>query len=389
MQALKGLRVLDLTRLLPGPYGSMYLSDFGAEVIKIEQPGEGDYARGYAPVLEGLGYRFLITNRGKKSVSLNLKSREGKEIFLGLVRKSDVVMESFRPGVMAKLGLGYDDLKAVNPGIIFCSLSGFGQQGPYALDAGHDINYAGLAGIVGLTGEKQGPPIIPGIQIADLTAGLMAVIGILSAVVARRNTGVGQFVDVSLFASAVAMLASDAGTYFGSNHIPMRGTERLTGGWPHYSIYKTKDGEYLACGALEKKFWSNLCRVIGRDELIDAIDDVSNWEDIGIALTKAFKQYTLAQWIEKLDGKDTCVTPIQTLDKSFSDPHVIENELVFEVEDELLGRHRQMGFPIKLSKTPASYRTRAPYLGEHNHEILTGLGYSDDQIDRLSKDGVI
>ena len=389
MRALEGLCVLDLTRLLPGPYGSMYLADFGAEVIKVEQPGEGDYARGYAPLLEGLGYRFLITNRGKKSISLNLKAPEGKEIFRQLVKKADVVMESFRPGVMDKLGLGYEDLKAINPRIIVCAVSGFGQKGPYVMDAGHDLNYVGLAGIPSLTGESSGPPVIPGIQIADLTAGLMAAIGILSAVAYRERTGNGQFVDVSLFGSAMAMLAADASTYFGSGHIPMRGTERLTGGWPHYRIYRTKDNEYLACGALEKKFWSNLCRVLDRTDMIDAVDDPANWDTIKADLTQAFEEKTMAQWIEILNGKDTCVTPIQTLDRVFSDPHVLENEFVLDVEDDVLGKHKQMGFPIKLSETPADYHGRAPYLGEHNAEILRSIGYDDEQIAQLSENKII
>jgi crotonobetainyl-CoA:carnitine CoA-transferase CaiB-like acyl-CoA transferase len=367
----------------------MYLADFGAEVIKVEQPGEGDYARGYAPLLEGLGYRFLITNRGKKSISLNLKAPEGKEIFRRLVKKADVVMESFRPGVMDKLGLGYEDLKAINPRIIVCAVSGFGQKGPYVMDAGHDLNYVGLAGIPSLTGENNGPPVIPGIQIADLTAGLMAAIGILSAVAYRERTGNGQFIDVSLFGSAMAMLAADASTYFGSGHIPMRGTERLTGGWPHYRIYRTKDNEYLACGALEKKFWSNLCRVLDRTDLIDAVDDPANWDSIKADLTQAFEGKTMAQWVEILNGKDTCVTPIQTLDRVFSDPHVLENEFVLEVEDDVLGKHKQMGFPIKLSETPADYHGRAPYLGEHNAEILRSIGYDDAQIAQLSQNKVI
>jgi crotonobetainyl-CoA:carnitine CoA-transferase CaiB-like acyl-CoA transferase len=184
-------------------------------------------------------------------------------------------------------------------------------------------------------------------------------------------------------------LAADASTYFGSGHIPMRGTARLTGGWPHYRIYRTKDNEYLACGALEKKFWGNLCRVLDRPDLIDAVDNPDNWDAVKRDLTQAFEKNTLVEWIKILDGKDTCVTPIQTLDKVFSDPHVLENAFVFEVEDETLGKHRQMGFPIKLSETPADYHGRAPFLGEHNQEILRSLGYDDTQINEMMQEKVI
>ena len=216
MKALEGIRVLDLTRLLPGPFATMFLADFGAEVIKIEQPGEGDYSREYEPKRGGIGYRFLIINRNKKSVTINLKKAKGKEIFLKLAEKADVIIESFRPGVMSRLGLDYETLSRLNPQIVFCSLSGYGQTGPYTMDAGHDLNYVSTAGITSLTGEHGGDPVIPGIQIADLTGGLMAVIGILIAIQGRKTIGRGQYVDASLFASALAMLPADASILFGS-----------------------------------------------------------------------------------------------------------------------------------------------------------------------------
>jgi crotonobetainyl-CoA:carnitine CoA-transferase CaiB-like acyl-CoA transferase len=389
MKALEGIRVLDLTRLLPGPFATMFLADFGAEVIKIEQPGEGDYARGYEPKKGSMGYRFLIVNRNKKSVTLDMKKPEGKEVFLKLAENADVVIESFRPGVMKRLGLDYEALSQLNPNIVFCSLSGYGQTGPYAIDAGHDLNYIGMAGIPSLTGKRGGAPVIPGIQVADLTGGLMAVIGILIALHGRQTLGRGQYVDASLFVSAVAMLPADASIFFGSGKVPVRGESRLTGGWPHYNIYRTSDGRYLACGALEKKFWSNLCKVIGREDLVDAIDAQDNFPVIGDILEETFASRTLSEWLEALDGKDTCVTPIKNLDEVFTDPHVLANELVCEMRDPELGAYRQMGIPIKLSATPGLLSTKAPELGEHNGEILHGLGYSDEEISSLSASGVI
>lgn len=389
MTALEGVRVLDLTRLLPGPFATMFLADFGAEVIKIEQPGEGDYARDYAPLRNGTGYRFLIVNRNKKSMTLDLKTDEGKAIFRSLVKDADVVIESFRPGVMKRLGLDYEALAKINEKIVFCSLSGYGQTGPYAMDAGHDLNYISTAGITSLTGKRGGEPIIPGIQVADLTGGLMAVIGILTALQGRNTTGKGQAVDVSLFASALAMLPADASILFGSGIVPQRGESRLTGGWPHYSIYQTKDGRYLACGALEKKFWSNLCAVLNRQDLIGAIDDQANFPMLREMLTEAFAQRTFDDWLARLDGKDTCVTPVKNLDEVFEDPHVVANELVVDLQDEEFGTYRQLGVPIKLSSTPGQLSSRAPKLGEHNAEMLRSLGYTDEQIVQLAQRGVI
>ena len=380
MEALQGIRVLDLTRLLPGPYSSMILADFGAEVIKVEQPGEGDYARGYHPIVNGMGYRYIMLNRNKKSLSLDLKTTEGKEIFYQLVKNADVVMEGFRPGVMKRLVVDYDTLKAINPKIIFCSMTGFGQSGPYTFEAGHDLNYVSLAGITSLTGERDGKPHIPGIQIADISGGLMAALGIMIALNSRHLTGVGQYIDISLFNAALAMLPADASLYFGSGQIPQRGESRLIGLLPNYSIYKTKDNRYMAVGALEKKFWTNFCCVLQREDLIDAIDDKQRHHELFGLFDAIFAGKTLQEWEALLEGKDTCVTPVKNLDEVFADPHVKANEMVIEVSDERLGLHKHIGIPIKLSGTPGKITKRAPDLGEHTEEILAASGYSSEEI---------
>jgi crotonobetainyl-CoA:carnitine CoA-transferase CaiB-like acyl-CoA transferase len=389
MKALEGLKILDLTRLLPGPFATMYLADFGADVIKIEQPGIGDYARDYLPKKNNVGYRFLMVNRNKKSMTLNLKKEEGKKIFLKLVENADIVIESFRPGIMDKLGLSYKTLSKINPGIIFCSLSGFGQKGSYSKEAGHDLNYISLAGILSLTGKKGDSPVIPGIQIADLTGGLTATIGILIALYSRNLNGKGQYIDSSLFASAVSTLPAESSIYFGSGEIPQRGESRLTGGWPNYGIYKTKDDRYLACGSLEKKFWKNLCKVLEREDLIDSIDNRENWDKLKIFLETTFSKKSLTQWESILEGKDTCVTPVKNIDEVFSDRHVLENELAVEVNNDKFGKHWQLGVPFKLSDTPGTIRTPAPDLGEHTDILLKRLGYNDDKIKKLRNAGVI
>ena len=389
MTALEGVRVLDLSRLLPGPYATMFLADFGAEVIKVEMPGEGDYARTYWPLKNSMGYRFIILNRNKKSMTLNLKSDEGKLIFRRLAEKADIVIESFRPGVMKKLGLDYEALSAVNPRLIMCSLSGFGQNGPYKDCAGHDLNYISIAGIASLTGVRGGAPVIPGIQVADLTGGLMAAMAMLIALQARERTGKGQYIDASLFGAAMATLPADASVYFGSGKIPKRGETRLTGGWPNYAIYKTSDDRYMACGALEKKFWTNFCRVIGKEYLTDKIDDDSKWPEIEQELQEIFKSKSFDEWNALLDGKDTCVTPVLNLDETFADRHVLENGFVLEADDERFGKYMQLGTPFKLSETPGSLRTPAPELGEHTAEILRELGVSDKDISDYSRNGVI
>jgi crotonobetainyl-CoA:carnitine CoA-transferase CaiB-like acyl-CoA transferase len=389
MQALQGIKVLDLTQLLPGPYAGMILADFGAEVIKIEQPGKGDPYRSYQPHKAGVGYRHIILNRNKKSLTLNLKTAEGKEIFHKLAKEADVIIEGFRPGVMARLGADYETVKAINPRIIYCSLTGFGQTGPYRLEPGHDLNYISLAGITSLTGEKNGKPQIPGIQIADMTGGLMAAMGISLALNSRYISGQGQYIDISLFNAALGMLPSDASMYFGSGKVTQRGESRLIGSCPNYNIYRTKDGRHLAIGANEHKFWENLCKVIGREDLMAVFAELEGNTEVFAILEETFAAKTLAEWKVLLDGKETCVTPVNTLDETFDDPQVKASEMVLELTDEKLGKYRQLGIPIKLCGTPGSLKTKAPELGEHTAELLKKMGYSEEKVQEYKTNGII
>ncbi|NLY84349.1 MAG: CoA transferase [Acholeplasmataceae bacterium] len=382
MGALTGIRVLDLTRLLPGPYCSMMLADFGAEVIKIEEPLQGDYARSFTPMQNGFGYWHLQLNRNKKSLAVNLKTEEGREIFFKLLAKSDVVMESYRPGVLARLGIDYAEARKVNPKIVYCSLNGYGSKGPRVNEADHDINYVSLAGIVSMSGDKDGKPAIPGVLMADMNAASLAAFSILAALRHAQVTGEGQEIEIALYNTALTLMPGAASLYFGEGFVAERGNNWLTGANANYNIYETKDGRYMAVGALEKKFWSNLCAALGRSELTDLTDDDGSHEMLKKELALEFLKKTLKEWTDLLAGKDTCTTPVLDFAEAMAAEQTLANEMVLEAEDEEVGKYRQIGFPMKLSVTPAELFRRAPRLGEHNQEILRECGFDDASEER-------
>lgn len=373
MQALTGIRVLDMSRLLPGPYCTMLLADFGAEVIKIEEPGKGDYSRSFPPFLKDFGYWHLQLNRNKQSVVLDLKSEEGKNIFLELVKTADVVVESYRPGVLKKLGVDYETAAKVNPKIIYCSLSGYGSKGPLAHKADHDLGYLSLAGVTAMSGEADGAPAIPGVLMADMNAALSAGMSIMIALRHAALTGQGQEIDISLFNVAMNLMPGAASLFFGSGFVAERGNNWLTGAYANYNIYATADGRYVSVGCLEKKFWRNLCIGLGREEFIDMIDDESNHPYLKEQLAEAFKQKTMREWEELFADKDACVTPVLNFKEAVESEQVQANEMVLNVQDDELGEYQQLGFAMKLSKTPAQLNKRAPRLGEDTEKILAQL----------------
>ena len=373
MQALTGIRVLDMSRLLPGPYCTMLLADFGAEVIKIEEPGKGDYSRSFPPFLKDFGYWHLQLNRNKQSVVLDLKSEEGKNIFLELIKTADVVVESYRPGVLKKLGVDYDAAAKINPKIIYCSLSGYGSKGPLAHKADHDLGYLSLAGVTAMSGEADGAPAIPGVLMADMNAALSAGMSIMIALRHAALTGQGQEIDISLFNVAMNLMPGAASLFFGSGFVAERGNNWLTGAYANYNIYATADGRYVSVGCLEKKFWCNLCIGLGREELIDMIDDESNHPYLKEQLAAAFKQKTMREWEEFFADKDACVTPVLNFKEAVESEQVQANEMVLNVQDDELGEYQQLGFAMKLSKTPAQLNKRAPRLGEDTEKILAQL----------------
>lgn len=386
---LKGIKVLDLSTFVPGPFCTLMLADFGAEVIKIETPNQGDFNRDLPPIINGIGYRHLVLNRNKKSMTLNLKSEEGKKVFYRLVRTADIIIENFRPRVTSRLGIDYNTVKEINPQIVYCSITGFGQTGPNIMTAGQDLNIMAYSGVISLTGEQNGMPFIPGMQIADMASAMMACNGILLALYGRQKTNIGQYIDISMLDSIISMLPSDTSYYFGSSKIPIRGGTRLTGKLPNYSVYRTKDNRYLAVAALNKTFWVNLCNLIGHPKLIEDIDDTHKRQAVFKVLKNTFVKKTFKEWMCLFKNADTCVSPVNNIDEVLTDPQVIERQMVIETEHEKIGKYKQIGNPIKLSDTPWVLGNIAPYFGENTNEILKSVGLNQEEISNLNKIGAI
>jgi crotonobetainyl-CoA:carnitine CoA-transferase CaiB-like acyl-CoA transferase len=389
---LEDVSVLDLTRLLPGGFCTLLLADLGADVIKVEDTGQGDYVR-WAPPYYGsdehtpLGTRsaiYLSLSRNKRSIRLDLKQERGREALIKLAETADVLVESFRPGVLDKLGVGYEALRQANPALVYCPITGYGQTGPNRDRAGHDMNYLGLNGILSLSGEASGPPIQSGGQIADLGGGaLMAAIGILAALHEARRSGEGQMVDISMTDGSLAWLAMEAGRYFGSGEVPKRGEVMLSGGIICYRPYEAKDG-WVTCGALEPKFWTAFCKGVGRQDLID-----NQFEKPGspahAQVAEIFRGRTREEWRAFNDEHDAMIEPILEVDEALESKLVREREMVISYEQPEYGEVKQLGFPIKLSRTPADVHRPAPALGEHTVEVLTEAGYSAEEVQALEE----
>jgi crotonobetainyl-CoA:carnitine CoA-transferase CaiB-like acyl-CoA transferase len=382
---LKELKMLDLSRLLPGPYCSLLLADLGMEVLKVEDPDLGDYSRKMGLMGKKESAFFLSLNRNKKSITLNLKTKEGKRIFCKLIETYDIVLEGFRPGVMDRLGIGYQELKKRNPRVIFCSLSGYGQDGPYRERSGHDANYIGLGGLLEITGEKNGDPILPGVQIADIGGGgMMAAIAILAAAIHREKTGEGQFLDISMMDGVISWLSMHAGKYFFDKELPKRGEMQLSGRYACYQVYPTKDGRHMSLGALEPKFWMNFCEAIGRRHLIYK-QFIEGEERLRVIeeIRDFFKTKTQKEWVEFFNNVDACCEPILTFEEVFQHPQVLHRQMVIEYEHPVEGKIRQVGNPIKSSQYPFEIRTPSPAWGEHTTEVLKAIGYSEEEINHF------
>ena len=392
--ALSDVRVLDLSRLLPGGFCSMLLADLGAEVLKVEDTGMGDYIRWAPPYHEGAedsskSALYLALNRGKRSIRVDLKSDGGKQVLLRLARDYDVLLESFRPGVLERLGVGYEALKKENPGLVYCAISGYGQDGPNRDRSGHDMNYLGLNGLLGLTGETEGPPIQSAGQIADLGGGaLMAAFTILAALHERDRSGEGQFLDVSMTDGSLAWLAMSAAEYFASGEPPRRGRLNLSGGIICYRPYACKDG-HVTLGALEPKFWKAWCEGVGRDDLIESQFQPPG-SDAHRDVEAIFMERTREEWRQFASEHDCCLEPLLGLDEALDSELVSEREMVAEVDQPgAQAPVRLLNFPVKLSRTPGAPQGPGPALGEHTDEVLEAAGYSPEQIADLKEKGAV
>lgn len=393
---LEGIKVLELARVAPHLFSTMILADMGADVLKIETP-PGAEGQKQNPANIQLGewesrqQLYKGFNRNKRSIALNLKSEAGKQIFYKLAADADVVLEGFRPGVVKRLGVDYDTLSKLNPKIICCSVSGYGQDGPYKFLPGHDINYISIGGALGLIGDRNGKPAIPLNLVADYAGGtLHSVVGILLALMARQRTGQGQHVDIAMVDSVVALLSMEITHYLQTGNVPHRGEGFLNGAYPCYGVYETKDNKYISLGCIEPHFWENLCREIGRDDLIPYQWDTGPKRDEIFAIFRhIFRTKTRDEWFKELWQKDIAVGKVYSVDETLSDPQVLHRKMVLEVDEPGIGKSQQVGIAIKLSKTPGQVRRLAPSTGEQTNEVLKELGYSAQDIQSLRQQGAI
>ncbi len=390
-QPLEGVKVIDCTRLVPYQYCTMILGDLGADVLKVEEPRVGDYGRWGDKSRTYESVAFVMANRNKKSMKLNLKHETGREVFKKLACSHDVLIESFRPGVMDKLGLGYKEIKKVKPEIIYCSATGYGQTTPYRDKPGHDINYLGISGILALTGEHTDRPVIPGIPFGDMAGGgVFPALTIIAALLGKEKTGKGQYIDVAqtdvLTSFNIVNIAEVLSLRAGQKPSPFN----IRGDSLCYNPYKTSDGKFVALGAFEPKFWRNFCGAVGRQDWIaNNLDPYQEGSKITEELKDLFAGKTQKEWIETFEEVDTCITPVLTPNETLENPQLRNREIITTMDDPQRGETVQVGFPAKFSDGLNFKRSPAPLFGEHTVETLTDLGYNPSQIQVLQDDGVI
>ncbi len=390
--ALAGIRVVDLTQFLSGPFCTMLLADLGADVIKVEKPAGDDFRR-ESPLVNGQSMPFLMVNRNKRSLGVNLRKPEGVEAVRSLISTADVVVENLRPGALDGIGLGYEALHAEFPGLIYCSITGYGQSGPYASRRGFDLVAQGMSGIMSVTGHPDTPPAKAGVPITDLNAGLFAAFGILTAYIHRQRTGQGQLVDSSLMEAGIAYTVWESAVYFATGQVPgpLGSAHRLSA---PYQALRTSDG-YINVGGANQSNWERICRVLGREELLtdprflDGASRRRNYQVLAAELEQTLAARTSQQWLAAFNEAGVPAGPIYDLSQMYNDPHVAAREMAIGVEHPLAGGVRNIGFMPKLSGTPGTARRPPPLLGQHNAEVLREIGYTDDQIAALANSGVI
>jgi len=387
---LSGVRILDLSRQLPGPWATQVLADFGAEVIKVEDTKLGDNFRSTEPKINGIAARHLQLNRNKRGLAIDLKTPKGKEIFLRLASQSHVVFEQFRPGVVKRLGIDYESIKAVNPSIVYCSLSGFGQEAPYRDLVAHDPNYLSLSGVLSLIGRNGAEPSLSGPQLADVTAANMVTIAILMALRKSESTGQGEYIDISLFDSAFSLAITGLSTYLGGGKPPTRGGERHNGKYPWADIYGTQDGKWVTIAAIEDHFYKNLCRSLGREDWLElqyANDDIQ--EQIREELRLIFLTKTRDEWFTLLKDKEVCIAPVLDIEEAANSEQVTLRGNIVEHLHSTAGKTCLLRSPIRMKSVDPAIRFGAPLLGEHSIEILEEIGLDPKEIASYLNDGVI
>jgi crotonobetainyl-CoA:carnitine CoA-transferase CaiB-like acyl-CoA transferase len=381
LKLLDGVRILDLSRLLPGPYCTRLLADLGAEVIKVEEPGRGDYIRSLAPFENGVSIAFELLNRGKKSVALNLETKQGQEILQKLASKADVFLESYRPGTAKKLGCDFKSIRRVNERIVYCSLTAYGQTGPYKHLPGHDINCLALSGFLSLNGKDE--PVVPALQIGDLAGGMLAALAIMTALFARQKRNKAQYIDVSMLDTLLSWLILPLALHMGGD------TSMLAGELPFYRLYRTLDSRYLAVGAIEPQFWEELCRLINRPDLIpDQYSSGSRRESVVQAIQSALATKTSQEWFRIMRELGIPCTPFLVLDEVLRDPHVRERGMLLR-RDQTSGRLTYVGNPCKITGLDQISLISSPELGQHSTELLKQIGYSKSDIEHLVETGVL
>ena len=392
--ALDGLTVLDLTRVLSGPYCTMMLADMGARVIKIEQPGKGDDTRAWGPPFqEGESAYFLSVNRNKESVTLNLKHPDGRRVLDTLIARADVLVENFRPGTLDRMGLGYADLAERRPDLVYCSISGFGQTGPRRREPGYDAVLQGEGGLMSITGSEDGPGYRLGVAIADIVSGMFSAYGVAVALLARHRTGYGQLVDVGMLDAVAALLTYQAGIYFATGTAPARLGNRHPTITPYESL-EAADGD-LVVAVGNDQLWQTFCGVLGLDELADDPrfrtnrDRVSARGELHALLVERLRTRPAAEWLAELKAAGVPCGAVRDLEELFSDPQIIERAMVVASDHPIAGVIRQLGVPVKLGRTPGAVRTPPPVLGQHTREVLRELGYADAEIGRFEEAGAI
>jgi|FaiFalDrversion3_1042247.scaffolds.fasta_scaffold00454_6 crotonobetainyl-CoA:carnitine CoA-transferase CaiB-like acyl-CoA transferase len=390
---LAGMRVLDFTQVMAGPFCTMMLGDLGADVVKVERP-EGEENRRGVRLWNGEPLPFLLINRNKRGVCIDLKHPEGKRVALRLAQWADVIVENYRPGTMADLGLDYASVRRVNPSVIYCSISGFGQTGPYGHRGGFDLIAQGMSGLISVTGNPDGPPVKVGVPICDLVAGLYAAQSILAAYIYRQATGQGQYLDISLLEAGISLAIWETAEYWatGEPPRPMGTAHRLSA---PYQAFRGGDGKYFTVGAGNQANWRRLCQAIGRPDLLEdprfatGVDRVRNLKALQEELERTFATRPASSWLEVLEAAQVPCGPIYTLEEVYNDPHVRAREMVVEVEHPTAGKVPQIGIPVKFSLTPGRIRRPAPTLGQHTREVLEEVGFTPQEVEELRRCGAV